>query len=127
MEPGSYRQKNAAVLATRSDAATSWPMLASKERRQQKIVSRGNSGSEIPPCRMPLALISSKWQEQELQRLRLLGQKLRTELFDGCCALQHDPESVDKDQLLIIVDRLRIIDDRTKRLEQAIRALLPQT
>lgn len=70
---------------------------------------------------MPLALVSAKFQQEELQRLRRLGQQIRAELFDGCCALQHDPASVDKDQLLSLVGRLRLIDVRTKWLEEAVR------
>lgn len=69
---------------------------------------------------MPLALVSVKFQQEELQRLRRLGQKIRAELFDGCCALQRDPASVNKDTLLSLVGRLRLIDMRTKRLEEAV-------
>lgn len=60
---------------------------------------------------MLVRLIDAKQQRRELEQLR---QKLRFELFERCCELQHGPDSTDLNRLATLVWELKKLEAQTR-------------
>ena len=65
---------------------------------------------------MLVRLIDAKQQRREVQRLQ---QRLRFELFEQCCELEHAPDSVDLNRLANLVWELKRLEGRTRDNQEA--------
>lgn len=65
---------------------------------------------------MAVQLIDAKAQRKELTRLY---QELTAELFESCCQVQRDVDSVDLGQLSALVSDLKVLESRLTRLDTA--------
>jgi hypothetical protein len=67
-----------------------------------------------------IEFIDKTRQRDELQCLRSLNQKLASELFESCCAIQKDAGSLRPLQLSALVFSLQIISQRRQQLEKSL-------
>jgi hypothetical protein len=56
----------------------------------------------------------------ELAELRFLAARLKRELFEQCCQLQRDPESVDLEFVSSLSARVRAAENRKRLLEHVL-------
>ena len=72
----------------------------------------------VPP------LIDARKAACELAELRVLAAHLKRKLFDQCCQLQRDPESVDLEFLASLSGRVRAAEQRKQFLERVLESTL---
>ena len=68
----------------------------------------------VPP------LIDARKAASELARIRLLSARLNRELFEQCCQLQSDIDSVDLEFLSHLASRAKVAEQRKRLLERAL-------
>ena len=62
----------------------------------------------------------AKSAANELSEVRTLSARLKDELLEQCCQLQHDASSVDLTWLATLVAHARALERRTLLLEQVL-------
>lgn len=65
-------------------------------------------------------LIDARKAARELARLRLVSAHLNRKLFEQCCQLQSDVNSVDFELLSRLTERARVAERRKRLLERVL-------